>query len=684
MASSFSPTEMPGGAPPREDSPPPAAPQSPSPSSPEPSAPLSPFYQTVLVGVSASAPTSAAVIESPCQTPLHSTPEATSGPISTEITSEPVSEQILMTPMDFICEFACEFVTDTMTTQKLMTPEATPLRETERMQSVISTTETATPALEVGRMESVVSTTEKATPARQSEPEQKGRLKIEQDGPPSEVKIAKATKPGKRSSTLKRPAESEAMSSRRTKQKFTPNTDLGPRTLRLYTEHASSRDPITVHLNPLVRHSALLQGIIDNAAQSDTKPLIKIEPGFEPVKAEAPSPPITLIGDSLILPGYDIDLLGILSRFVYSGKISSRREADADIDVDTPEDPEWARLFSAWKLGARLQSTSFMDAVSDAIVAKLPVSMIAASLDGELLAHAGQESAMRKLLVEIVALAWTDESFELENLRAGDEHFRLMTLLLLGKTRTMTAKPRKLWFKKKGPYKSESELREKKEKKDKKRKHEEVAADGDDAAAAAKKEKKKKRKSEVVDVDDTIVTDAPAATSTAVVAVKDEEDEKKDLKMVIPVSALVPFANPLADEKQQKKVLKGVKRAAKHNSLKRGVKEVVKAIRKSPASNPSLAPTTLPNGIVILAADISPMDVISHIPVLCEDHGIPYIFVPSRAELGAAGSTKRPTSVVMCMPGQGKGAKEGEKAEWEEGFGELHKVALKLGQHVLV
>ncbi len=90
-------------------------------------------------------------------------------------------------------------------------------------------------------------------------------------------------------------------------------------------------------------------------------------------------------------------------------------------------------------MGARLQSTSFMDAVSDAIVAKLPVSMLAASLDEELLAHAGQESAMRRLLVEIVALAWTDESFELENLRAGDEHFRLMALLLLGKTRTITA-----------------------------------------------------------------------------------------------------------------------------------------------------------------------------------------------------------------------------------------------------
>lgn len=52
---------------------------------------------------------------------------------------------------------------------------------------------------------------------------------------------------------------------------------------------------------------------------------------------------------------------------------------------------------------------------------------------------------------------------------------------------------------------------------------------------------------------------------------------------------------------------------------------------------------------MVIAGDISPMDVISHIPVLCEDHNVPFIFVTSRAELGAAAKTKRPTSVVMIM-----------------------------------
>jgi len=82
---------------------------------------------------------------------------------------------------------------------------------------------------------------------------------------------------------------------------------------------------------------------------------------------------------------------------------------------------------------------------------------------------------------------------------------------------------------------------------------------------------------------------------------------------------------------------------------------------------------------VILAADISPMDVISHIPVLCEDHGVPYLFVTSRAELGSAGSTKRPTSVVMITPEKGRKKKVGgEPDEGEEEFKEVYKDLVKL------
>lgn len=80
-------------------------------------------------------------------------------------------------------------------------------------------------------------------------------------------------------------------------------------------------------------------------------------------------------------------------------------------------------------------------------------------------------------------------------------------------------------------------------------------------------------------------------------------------------------------------------------------------------------------GVVIIAGDISPADVISHIPILCEDTKVPYVFVPSKEDLGSAGATKRPTSCVMVVPGGSKKkADDSSKTEeYREGFDEVVK-----------
>ncbi|KAI9656155.1 MAG: snoRNA-binding protein [Trizodia sp. TS-e1964] len=183
-----------------------------------------------------------------------------------------------------------------------------------------------------------------------------------------------------------------------------------------------------------------------------------------------------------------------------------------------------------------------------------------------------------------------------------------------------------------------------------------------DGIHKTKKDKKSKKPVESIEE---IIT-APTVEEIIPAQVKSIEE-----KVAPPIGALVPFAKPLAGEKASKKVLKAVKKAAKNKSLKRGVKEVVKCLRKS-STNASVP------GVVILAADISPPDVISHLPVLCEDHNVPYLFVTSRAELGAAGSTKRPTSVVMVTPeGMGK-KKGGEVADANADFMETFKDLVRL------
>src|SRR5690348_1622499 len=39
--------------------------------------------------------------------------------------------------------------------------------------------------------------------------------------------------------------------------------------------------------------------------------------------------------------------------------------------------------------------------------------------------------------------------------------------------------------------------------------------------------------------------------------------------------------------------------------------------------------------LMILAGNITPIDVITHIPILCEENDIPYVYVPKKEELGS-------------------------------------------------
>ncbi|KAL5365285.1 50S ribosomal protein L30e-like protein [Aspergillus floccosus] len=220
--------------------------------------------------------------------------------------------------------------------------------------------------------------------------------------------------------------------------------------------------------------------------------------------------------------------------------------------------------------------------------------------------------------------------------------------------------------------------KDKTEKKDKREKKEKRAEK--DGVHKSKKDKKEKKDKTVLAeaVEKELTTKVLEGIDQADGSVNGDKPEVMEIDGR-PVGAVVPFASPLVEDKSAKKVLKTVKKAAVNKCLKRGVKEVVKALRKSPIPAPN-APATTPNGVVILAADISPMDVISHIPVLCEDHGIPFVFVTSRAELGNSAATKRPTSVTMVVPKSAAKGKKGEAAGDDEDFGKVYEELVALAQ----
>ncbi|KAL0452597.1 UNVERIFIED_CONTAM: H/ACA ribonucleoprotein complex subunit-like protein [Sesamum latifolium] len=104
-------------------------------------------------------------------------------------------------------------------------------------------------------------------------------------------------------------------------------------------------------------------------------------------------------------------------------------------------------------------------------------------------------------------------------------------------------------------------------------------------------------------------------------AEKSAQKEREKKKLL----ALAPIAKPLAGKKLCKRTLKLVRRAAEHKCLKRGVKEVVKSIRRGN------------KGICVIAGNISPIDVITHVPILCEEANIPYIYVTSKELIGLVG-----------------------------------------------
>jgi H/ACA ribonucleoprotein complex subunit 2 len=174
------------------------------------------------------------------------------------------------------------------------------------------------------------------------------------------------------------------------------------------------------------------------------------------------------------------------------------------------------------------------------------------------------------------------------------------------------------------------------EKKRKRRDSEAAEGEGGDAAPLSEKKKAKKAAKKAARA---AAQDAPASPAAAPAVPPAEPgqaattDERSGLADVPPLVS--PIASPMADRKLAKRAHKLVEAAAKAKALRRGIKEVVLALRKGD------------KGVCFIAGDVFPVEVIAHLPLLCEEADVPYCYVARKSELGAAALTKRPTSVVL-------------------------------------
>ncbi len=74
--------------------------------------------------------------------------------------------------------------------------------------------------------------------------------------------------------------------------------------------------------------------------------------------------------------------------------------------------------------------------------------------------------------------------------------------------------------------------------------------------------------------------------------------------------------------------------------IRKGVNETTKAIERGQAK------------LVYIALDVSPPEIVFHIPPLCDERDVPYLFVPSKEELGKASGIERPaSSAAIVDPG---------------------------------
>jgi len=75
--------------------------------------------------------------------------------------------------------------------------------------------------------------------------------------------------------------------------------------------------------------------------------------------------------------------------------------------------------------------------------------------------------------------------------------------------------------------------------------------------------------------------------------------------------------------------------------IRKGTNETTKAVERGQAK------------LVIIAEDVDPPEIVAHLPLLCEEKKIPYVYVPSKKKLGeAAGIEVAAASAAIIEPGE--------------------------------
>ena len=105
----------------------------------------------------------------------------------------------------------------------------------------------------------------------------------------------------------------------------------------------------------------------------------------------------------------------------------------------------------------------------------------------------------------------------------------------------------------------------------------------------------------------------------------------------------VPYVKFTVSKELANQAYQAVEMARDTGKLRRGVNEATKAIERGTAK------------LIVIAEDVSPPEIVAHLPILSDEKNAPYIFVPSKKELGVASGIDVPTTAVAIIEaGNGK------------------------------
>jgi len=93
------------------------------------------------------------------------------------------------------------------------------------------------------------------------------------------------------------------------------------------------------------------------------------------------------------------------------------------------------------------------------------------------------------------------------------------------------------------------------------------------------------------------------------------------------------------------KVLQLVEAAKNGGNVRKGVNETTKSVERGEAQ------------LVVIAEDVEPAEIVMHLPPLCEEKRVPYVYVPSKMELGRSSGIDVPSAAIaVADAGEGKKA----------------------------